>query len=175
MKWKATVTLLLSLLLFTACSAGNPQQKDDSSENQNSDITSISDLTDTDDFRDGALEHILEGELNREGDAVGFHYEGFPTTNGSVVDGTETEPNEYGVYEAEIEVEGEAKTSNSGKSSLFPEKWDGQQVVDAIKDAYDSKTLITGNTYEGLTQDGMVIRMYLDQKDKIISAFPMYE
>ena len=128
----------------------------------------------TDYFRDGALEHILEGELNGRGQAVGFHYDGLPTKKGEVIAGTETEPNEYGIYEAKVEVSGVEKASNSGKSSFFPDEWNAQQVVDAINEAYDDRNFMTGNTYEAFTSEGVLISMYLDQNDKIISAFPIY-
>lgn len=134
----------------------------------------LSDLTNTEIFRPGALEHILEGELNRNGDAVGFHYEGLPTAKGAVVEGTRTNPNKYGVYEAEVEVEGVKKRGNRGISSFFPLDWTAQEVVDAINEAYDTKQFITGNTYEGLSADGVIIHMYLDKDDQIISAFPLY-
>lgn len=141
---------------------------------QSTNITTIADLHDTAYFRDGALIHIFEGEVNGQGDAVGFHFDGLPTKKGNVIQGTETNPNPLGVYEAKVEVDGTAKTSNSGKSTFFPKEWDAQQVVDAINQAYDEKTKVSGNTYEGLTSDGIVIRMYLDQQDRIISAFPTY-
>lgn len=175
---KKTVILLFSLCLLTACGIqdiwDHDNNTDDTSGSDTTGINSISDLRDTDNFRSGALAHILEGEINKHGDAVGFHYDGLPTKKGSVIQGTKTKPNEFGVYEAQVEVDGTVKTSNSGKSSLFPEDWNAQQVVDAINESYDEKTLITGNTYEGLTSDGMVIRMYLDQQNQIISAFPVY-
>ena len=48
-------------------------------------MKSIADLKNTDNFTYNALEHILEGEINKREKAVGFHYEGFPTTKGSVI------------------------------------------------------------------------------------------
>lgn len=141
---------------------------------ENEIVTAISDLQDTDHFRHGAVEHILEGELNKEGEAVGFHYNRLSTKKGEIIAGTETEANKFGVYEAEVIVNDVAKTSNHGKSTFFPNEWDTQHVIDAINEAYNVKTLISGNTYEGLTADGMRIRMYLDDHDKIISAFPVY-
>lgn len=148
----------------------------DSNDNENytTEDISIEDLEDTDVFKNGALEHILEGELNRKGNAVGFHYDGLASKKGKVVEGTETEPNEHGVYEAKVEVSDVAKTSNSGKSTFFPKEWTAQDVVDAINEAYEHSSFITGNTYEGLTDEGIVVRMYLDNNEQIISAFPVY-
>src|SRR5690625_46950 len=125
-------------------------------------------------FHDGALEHILEGGLSGSGKAVGFHYDGLPTKKGEVIAGTETDPNQHGVYEAEVVVSGVEKESNGGKSTFFPKEWNAQEVVDAINEAYDAKQLITGNTYEGITSEGQIIRMYIDNNDLIISAFPIY-
>ncbi|MDY0406110.1 EndoU domain-containing protein [Virgibacillus sp. 179-BFC.A HS] len=173
LNYKKWLLLLCSILILSGCGA-QLNGIGDGAENQTHDIQSIADLHDTSHFRKGALEHIFEGEINRRGDAVGFHYDGLPTKKGDVIDGTETDPNQYGVYEAKIEVDGVKKKSNGGKSTLFPDEWDAQQVVDAINDAYEARTFISGNTYEGLTKDGMPIRMYLDQNKKIISAFPVY-
>lgn len=137
-------------------------------------VTALEDLKNTDYFLENALAHILEGELNRKGNAVGFHHDRLPTKLGQVIEGTETEPNEFGVYEAKVRVDGVDKTSNRGKSTFFPLKWDTQDVVDAINEAFDSRELLTGNTYAGLTEEGMEIHMYVTEQDKIISAFPIY-
>src|SRR5699024_1082694 len=134
----------------------------------------ISDLIETENFRPGALKHILEGEINRKGDAVGFHYEGLPSVKGIVIEGTRTNPDKYGIYEAEVEVEGIKKRGNRGMSTFFPLHWNAQEVVDSINEAYDSKQFLNGNTYEGVTDEGVVIHMYLDKNDKIISAFPVH-
>lgn len=143
-------------------------------ESQSGVVTALSELKNTDNFLPNALAHILEGELNRKGNAVGFHYDRLPTKKGEIIAGTETNTNYYGVYEAMVKVDGVSKTSNSGKSTFFPDEWDTQDVVDAINEAYDNRSLKTGNTYAGLTKDGLEINMYLTQDDKIISAFPIY-
>lgn len=172
---KKTTILLLGLLflLLFGCSLNENEaiQLDKHNEHE---VTAIEDLQRTDHFRYRALEHILEGELNKKGQAVGFHYDRLPTKKGEIIAGTKTDTNKDGVYEAEVKVENVVKTGNKGKSTFFPDEWDTQQVVDAINEAYDAKTFISGNTYEGLTTDGIVIRMYLDQDEKIISAFPIY-
>ncbi len=49
-----------------------------------------------------------------------------------------------------------------------------QQVVDAINEAYRNCELKPGtrNTYQGVTNNGMQIDMFLDQNGNIILAFP---
>lgn len=117
----------------------------------------------------GGLEHILEGVVNGQGKAVGFHYEGMPNSKGKVIN--RSKPNKYGVYEATIEVDG---TIKSVKSTMFPKEWTPQNVVDAIQEAYKNKTLKKGNTYEATLSSGMKIEMFIDKKGKIISAYPKY-
>jgi len=165
------VSLGLSFLLIGCNVDIGPINKNDTSL---SEVTDLNDLENTEHFRDGALEHILEGELNKKEQAVGYHYDQLPTKKGDIVEGTETKPNKYGVYEAEVIVNDVKKTSNNGKSTFFPDDWDSQDVVDAINEAYQSKTFINGNTFEGLSEEGMAIRLYLDNEENIISAFPIY-
>lgn|SRR5690625_1319852 len=177
---KVSSYLILLLLVFslTACdfSLMDDQSEDESSsDSEYRDVTLIDDLQDVESFRSGALEHILEGELNGKGNATGFHYDLLPTKKGQIIEDTETKRNEHGVYEAQVEVEGVEKTSNGGYSSFFPDEWDTQDVVDAINEAYEMKEHLTGNTYEGLTEEGISVQMYLDNNEKIISAFPVYE
>ncbi len=176
-KIQRLLLLLASLLFLVSCDLLEIIDEAGILENNTNEelsITSIAELENRDYFREGALEHILEGELNGRGQAVGFHYDGLPTKKGEIIAGTKTEPNEHGVYEAKVEVSGVAKTSNGGKSSFFPDEWNAQEVVDAINEAYEDRNFITGNTYEGFSTEGVLISMYLDQNDQIISAFPIY-
>lgn len=168
--------ILVGFILLTGCDMIEDLLSDTSEQSgtASGDVTAIDALTHTGYFRTGALEHILEGELNQKGQAVGFHYDQLPTKKGEIIEGTKTTDNEYGVYEAEVAVEGVDKTSNRGRSTFFPDAWDTQDVVDAINEVYDVRTFISGNTYEGLTEEGLLIRMYLDGQDRIISAFPVY-
>lgn len=175
-----TVILTFSAIFLISCDMNDivgesPTSPDNSNQVIDQDtVPSLDYLERTEYFNKGALVHILAGELNRDGQAVGFHYDGLPSKKGDIVSGTETKPDEHGVFEAKVEVNGTKKTSNDGVSSFFPNDWDAQEVVEAINEAYDSKQLITGNTYEGLDTNGVVIRMYLDDHGKIISAFPVY-
>lgn len=172
-KW---ILILLSLLVLVGCSVDEviDEVLDIFGDVEENEIESIDELQDTDAFRKGALEHILEGELNGKGQAVGFHYDGLPTKKGEIIEGTKSSKNDQGVYEAKVKVSDVEKTSNNGKSTFFPDDWSAQEVVDAINEAYENSAFISGNTYEGLTEDGVTVRMYLDNNEKIISAFPVY-
>ncbi len=48
-------------------------------------VVDTSGLRNIQNFRRGALEHIFEGEINRNGDAVGYHYEGYSTARGTII------------------------------------------------------------------------------------------
>lgn len=171
-KQKSTIFFLVSILVFLlSCGADEVPVED---TDQFISEISLSELEHTEYFREGALAHILEGELNARGLAMGFHYEGLSSKRGKVIPGTASSPNDFGVYEAEVKVQGVKKTSNGGKSTFFPKEWSPQEVIDAINEAYVVKQLLTGNIYEGLTSEGQVIRLYIDKNGHIISAFPVY-
>ncbi|MHC1748083.1 MAG: EndoU domain-containing protein [Cellulosilyticaceae bacterium] len=136
-------------------------------------VKSIADLKNTENFRDTALNHILEGEINRSGMAVGYHYEKFPTAKGKILQETKSLPNDFGVYTGKVEVAGVRK---SAKSSFFPEEWSAQEVVDSINEAFSNKEFVQGtkNTFIGESNNGIQIKMYIDNDGNIISAFPVY-
>ena len=130
----------------------------------------ISQLKNTGNFASGKLKHIFSGEINKNtGKAVGFHYEGLSGVDGKVTKVTK-QPNKYGVYEAEVTINGEVK---SGGSTFFPKNWTPQQVVDAINEAFSNKTLKNGNLYQGTLSNGMNIRMAVIN-GKITTAYPIY-
>ena len=168
------IGLFLLIMVFSLAGCGLYHIDTKQEEPEVISATAIDDLVETEHFRSGALAHILEGELNKKGQAVGFHYANLPTRQGEIVEDTKTIEDEHGVYEAEVIVSEVEKTANGGKSTFFPDSWDSQDVVDAINEAYDDRSFISGNTYEGLTEEGITVRMYLDESEKIISAFPVY-
>lgn len=98
-----------------------------------------------------------------------MHYEGVGDAKCKVVRNIK-EPNQYGVYEAVIEVNGKNKIS-----SFFPKDWTPQQVIDAIQEAFDNCKLMDGKAYKytGYASNGMEIQMYI-QNNVITSAFPIY-
>ncbi|MED1021913.1 EndoU domain-containing protein [Bacillus mycoides] len=132
----------------------------------------ISNLQHTEKFRPNTLKHILEGEINWRGDAMGYHTEVLENTPGKIISGTEEILNDQGIYKARVEVNGTPKTGNRGFSTFFPKDWSPQKIVDNINEAYNNRTYEFGNTYSGIGSEGIRISMYIDGNGKIISAFP---
>ncbi|PEI46032.1 EndoU domain-containing protein [Bacillus pseudomycoides] len=132
----------------------------------------MSSLRGTEKFTRRGLKHILEGEINGIGKAVGYHTEVLENTPGKIVAGTERTVNNQGVYKAKVEVNGVPKTANRGYSTFFPKDWSPQKIVDNINEAYNNKRLVIDNTYKGVGLDGIEIIMYIADNGKIISAFP---
>ena len=186
-RWLAV--LLPFLLVLAACTgfpASGPDRPDDAGgafvtepagspapdgASTSPSVRSLSDLVCRDIYTPTALDHIFLGTVNARGIASGYHYEGFPDSLGRVVPGTRTEPDEDGIYEARVEVNGVAKSGNRGRSTFFPRDWPPQEVVDAIEAAYDSRVHVDGNIWAG-AGGGIGILMYLDEEERIISAFP---
>lgn len=134
----------------------------------------LSSLTNTQIFNNTAIEYIFKGNLDRNGNAGGYHYEEIIGTPGKTISGTELPENSYGVYKAQVQVNGNNKSANNGYSTFFPKDMSPQEVVDAINEAYGNKVFVSGtrNTYEGISSGGIVISMYINGNGKIISAFP---
>jgi hypothetical protein len=125
-------------------------------------------------FAPGAENHIFEGTV-KGNNAGGYHWEGDPNTPGTVIPGTETTPDARGVYEAQVSVNGVDKTANGGYSSFFPKSMSKEDVLNTIDEAYNNRVYLRGNIYQGDTSSGIVVQMYLNSSDQIISAFPLYQ
>ncbi|PGD89755.1 hypothetical protein COM47_00570 [Bacillus wiedmannii] len=116
-----------------------------------------------------AVEHLFHGNFNRNREPGGYHHESM-MGGGKIKPGTESPPNRFGVYTAEIEVNGVLKGS---PSTFFPKHWDRTQVMEAIHEAFNNKRHRHGNVYSGKTSEGMEIRFVLIN-DKIITVYPKY-
>lgn len=137
-------------------------------------LADLKDLRNTDIFSRSAIEHIFEGQINSKGEAVGYHYDQIENTPGSIVSGTKSSKDSHGVYKGKVTVLGTDKTGNQGYSTFYPDDMSPQQVVDGIYQAYKKRVYKTGNIYYGYSDDGIKITMYLNDSNKIISAFPDY-
>lgn len=119
--------------------------------------------------KENGINHIFNGEILKNGNANGFHYERTPNSNSKIV-GDLDPSNEFGVYQAKVEIDGILK---GPKSTFFPKDWTPQQVIDAVNEAFNNKMDIKNNRYLGKTSDGMTIEMIL-RNNKVISAYPVY-
>lgn len=135
----------------------------------------VRELKNTRHFSKSALNHIFLGTLKSNGEVSGYHYEGIQDSDATIIEGTKSEEDEHGVYEAQVMVRGVAKKSNQGYSTFFPEHYSPQDVVDAINYVYDNCEPIEGILYGGLTEDGMEIDLVIQENGKITTAYPVWE
>jgi hypothetical protein len=131
----------------------------------------VPNLQNTGNFNITSLEHILFGNINGSGRATGYHHK-TSSPIGEIEDIIRG-PNGYGFYEAKVKVNGIAKNQ---PSTMFPDNWSPQKIVDEVNSAFTNKKFISGstNTFEGIASNGMKIQMFIDSNGKIISAFPVY-
>lgn len=134
----------------------------------------IEGLRNTENFARGALEHIFDGTINKKGKATGYHYSMVEGSKGHIIDGTRSSLDENEVFTAKVEV-GDVK--KNGFSSFYPETWPPQEVVDAINDAYRDALANPQNPQGDLWigyHGNLEIDMYLNDKKKIVTAYPIY-
>ena len=132
-------------------------------------------LQHTENFTEKSKIHIFEGDINRRGQAGGYHYDMVEGTSGSIIEGTKSPAlNDAGVYEAKVKVNGTLKKANGGKSTFFPDHMSPQEVVDTINEAYSNKIYQEGSrgVYIGNSKEGIKIKMFLTDDGKIITAYP---
>ena len=87
-------------------------------------------------------------------------------------------PRNNGCYKAKVTKNGlEMYSPHPDGKSFFPDEWSEEQIIDAIKEAYNNAptTPIQGtiNSFIG-TANGIQILFYKASDGKIISAFPNY-
>ena len=127
----------------------------------------------TENFTEKSLIHIFEGDINRRGQAGGYHYDMVEGTSGSIIEGTKSPAlNDAGVYEAKVEVNGIPKKGNEGYSTFFPDRMSPQEVVDVINEAYSNMEWMDDSRYLGISRNGIKIEMILNSEGKIITAYP---
>lgn len=184
----AAAALILALTL-SACSfvsslgdqgAAAPQAADSAAGSGALPATPLHDalalLTGTELFSDHGAEHVLSGEINGKGQAVGFHSLALgELAAGRIVPGTASGTDAHGLYEAQVTVSGTGKAGNDGYSTFFPDAWTAQQVVDAIGEAYASRVSSGDGGLDGVTSGGITVHMYVDDEGLVTTAYPVME
>lgn len=133
-------------------------------------IYNLDRLKNTENFIPGKIKHILEGEVNKRGKAVGYHCENIPTKKGTIIESTRSKVNDNGIYRAKVIVDGVPKVA---KSTFFPTTMTPQQIIDAINEAYNTRVSTPTDEFIGTTSYGFKIGMYLDN-DHITTAYPKF-
>ena len=122
-------------------------------------------------------DHVIGGDENSQGKVTGGH----SLLRGDVrIMKKIGNPAKNGVYRASIEVKKkdgtwQAKTSNGGVNTMFPENWDEARIIDEINSAWENRKDVKGrdnNMWQGISKSGVVIRGY---KSPRITAYPVYE
>ena len=122
-------------------------------------------------------DHVIGGDENSQGKVTGGH----SLLRGDVrIMKKIGNPAKNGVYRASIEVKKkdgtwQAKTSNGGVNTMFPENWDEARIIDEINSAWENKKDLKGrdnNMWQGISKSGVLIRGY---KSPRITAYPVYE
>ena len=117
-------------------------------------------------FSENALEHIFHGNINGRGRPSGYHHENI---NSEATLSNISKPDKFGVYEAIIELNGKQKFS-----TFFPKEWNRVQVLNAVKEAHSSLKINGSGWHIGTTKEGMEIKMWINDKGMIDTAFPIY-
>ena len=111
--------------------------------------------------------HIMQAELKKNGkDIVGGH--STATGDVQVVPGSAGTPNEFGVYEAKVQL---PDPKNPGKflvkdSTMFPDSWTADRVKVEVDAAFQNKTVV-GNKWFGKTPSGVKVEGYLNPKTTV--------
>lgn len=119
--------------------------------------------------------HVFAGELDKNGEAKGWHYE--PTGDASkgtyVLEPTRSAPDAHGVYEANVVVQGVKKHA---RSSFFPPTWTAVEVEKSIAEAYqDRQPTPRPGRFRGRTAGGIEIEMEVNPADQIQTVYPKYQ
>jgi Bacterial EndoU nuclease len=126
------------------------------------------------------IQHVLTGEINKSGKAVGFHARpgGVNPPTARMTALTEA-ADVNGVYKGKVEIFDSAKgiwVPKKAQSSFFPDKLSSKQIENAVRNAY-ADALRTGNvngaSWTGKSGLGFEISGYVDGKT-ITSAFPIH-
>ncbi len=122
--------------------------------------------------------HLFHGEINRRGNAVGFHHEGSIGHIGKArVSAITVAPDAQGLYKAKVEVFDSRTVSwvtKGPESTFFPKQMSRADVLKNIDEAFARKTM-TGAKWEGVSDSGIKIGGYVDAHGNIATAFPLIQ
>jgi deoxycytidylate deaminase len=121
---------------------------------------------------DIVFKHIFEGNINRRGEATGFHHK--PSSPGPDTEVIKTikEANNCGVYVAQVKVQGKTKKAYS---SMFPDKLNKSEIINILDSSY--KKGISANPIKTIftvqTDQCFKVTMILNN-NRLATAYPLY-
>jgi hypothetical protein len=126
------------------------------------------------------LQHVLTGEINKSGKAVGFHSRpgGIDPPSARLTQRTNA-PDVNGVYRGKVEVFDPNKgvwVPKKAQSTFFPDNMTHKQIENAVRNAYADALRngnVNGSSWTGKSGLGFDISGYVDG-NTITSAFPIY-
>jgi filamentous hemagglutinin len=114
-------------------------------------------------------EHILKGEINKGGKAVGGH-----SLNDNVKLLSKGRVDADGVYEATIAIKDPATNTwvtKLKKHTMFPDNWSNSKILEEVNSAIGgSKYQVLGDTWSGITKSGIKVQGYIGPK---FTAYPV--
>jgi Bacterial EndoU nuclease len=120
-----------------------------------------------------SFKHITEGSINRYKEATGFHLKSASPDQSTRVVKITNQPNNCGVYKAQVIIQGKPKQA---LSSMFPDRLNKSQLLQILKDAY-LNSFNKGQNNSTLTiktKDCFSLFMVIDKNNKIITSYPIY-
>ena len=118
-------------------------------------------------------EHIFNGGWNKAKDKiVGFHS---TYLHPEFINRMHTMPNAKGIYRVVVK---KLKKIKMDPSTMFPDNWDGKKIMEKIIEAYKNPVEISSGrfgetTVEGLTKEGIKIRMVITKTGMLDTAFTL--
>jgi hypothetical protein len=126
------------------------------------------------------IKHIFEGEIKagKKGiKATGCHHIDAIRNGKAKITGITKKPNNKGIYEATVEILDQSSGTwipKKGISTFFPDNWSKTEVLEAITEAFqDSKKIVKGDYWEGMSKSGIKTGGYLDTNGNIATAYPI--
>jgi len=121
------------------------------------------------------LEHVFDGEINRQGKPVGFHSRpnGQDPRNAKLVR-MQSKPNRFGVYTATIAIR-DGNQWREKYSTFFPDKMSQDEVTQAILAAYKNRKDKRKQPWTGPSGLGFNIQGYTLSGGDINTAYPLYK
>lgn len=124
-----------------------------------------------------SIQHILWGEINKSGKAVGGHFFGALDAGAiRIRPGTEMLWLKHNIGKALIDVRDRNGNwvQKIARTTFFPSNWSEKDVLRSVVFAFQNRVYKGENIYHGYSGRGFDIRMYLktDGSNEIITAFP---